>query len=102
MWGHLIFVSHNDAIHCIVLYYSSLIYKGILTNFICICIVNLLAHFPSSMIILSNLVRLVSQLFLALSFGHIFNEICEVTKGAWPSGIAKEKYDTNLKVHCVI
>ena len=31
-----------------------------------------------------------------------FNEMCEVTKGAWPSDIAKETFDTNLKVHCVM
>ena len=31
-----------------------------------------------------------------------FNEMCEVTKGAWPSDIAKEKFDTNLKLHCVM
>ena len=31
-----------------------------------------------------------------------FYEMCEVTKGAWPSDIAKEKFNNNLKVHCVI
>ena len=44
----------------------------------------------------------MSQFSLALSLGHIFNEMCEVTKVAWPSDIAKEKFDTNLKVHCAI
>ena len=51
---------------------------------------------------LAILIGLVSQFSLALSLGYIFNEMCEVTKSAWPSDIAKEKFNTNLKVHCVI
>ena len=45
--------------------------------------------------------RLVSQLSLTLSLGHLFIEMCETAK-RWPSDKVKENCETNLKVHCVM
>ena len=42
------------------------------------------------MIIVSSSNYISVTIFFGLSLGHIFNEMCEVTKGAWPSDIAKE------------
>ena len=51
------------------------------------------------MIIVSN--SSVTVFLGFVTWAH-FNEMCEVTKGLWPSDIAKEMFNTNLKVHCVM
>ena len=75
---------------------------GILASFICIYTVKFLVQFSSSMIIVSNSNYVSVIIFLGFVTCSHFTEMCEVTKGAWPSDIAKEKFDTNLKVHCVM
>ena len=74
-------IHYNNSLYGSILQQLD-IYMGILASFICIYTV--LAHFCTGMIMVSN-----SRLSLALSLGHIFNEMCEVTEGAWPSDIAK-------------
>ena len=53
------------------------------------------------MIIDSNSNYVSVTVFCFVTWPH-YNEMCEVTKGAWPSDIAKEMFDTNLNVHCVM
>ena len=52
------------------------------------------------MIIVSNSNYINVTIFLGFVTLAYFNEMYEVTKGAWPSDIAKEMFDTNLKVYC--
>ena len=47
------------------------------------------------MIIVSNSNYVSVTVFLGFVTWPHFNEMCEVTKGAWPSNIAKETFDTN-------
>ena len=75
---------------------------GILASFICAYIVKFLVQFSSSMIIVRNSNYISVIIFLDFVTSPHFNKMCEVTKGAWSSDIAKEKFDTNLKVHCVM
>ena len=48
-------------------------------------IVKLLVQFCSSMIIVSNSNYVSITVFLGFATWPHFNEMCEVTKGAWPS-----------------
>ena len=60
---------------------------GILASFICIYIVKFLFQFSSSMIIVSNSNYVSVTIILDFVTCPHFNEMCEVTKGAWPSDI---------------
>ena len=54
------------------------------------------------MIIVSNSNYVSVIIFLGFVTCQHFNEMCEVTKGTCSRDMAKEKFDTNLKVHCVM
>ena len=62
----------------------------ILASLICIkhrIIVKLLVQFCSSMIIVSNFNYISVTIFLGFVTWPHFDEMCEVTKGAWPNDI---------------